>query len=47
MFDKIFSEYGMTAISVIAGIVIIFGMFFASLTNLGESITNFINSFNN
>ena len=47
MFEKIFSEYAMLAITVIAGVVIIFGMYFASLTGLGETLRNFVNSYNN
>jgi hypothetical protein len=47
MFEKIFAEYSMLAITVIAGIVIIFGMFFVSLTDLGDTIRNFVNSYNN
>lgn len=47
MFEKIFSEYALLAVCVIAGIVIIFGMFFTSLTDLGTTLSNFVDSYNN
>lgn len=47
MFDKIFAEYSMLALCVIAGVVIMFGMFFASITDLGSSLRDFVNSYNN
>ena len=47
MFEKIFSEYSMLALCVIAGIVIMIGMFFPSLKDLGTSLTGFMNSYNN
>jgi hypothetical protein len=47
VFEKIFAEYSLLAITVIAGIVIIFGMFFGSLTDLGETMRGFMNSYNN
>lgn len=47
MFEKIFGEYAHLAITVIAGIVIIFGMYYASLNGLGGSLVDFVNSYNN
>ncbi|MFT0140685.1 hypothetical protein ACWE42_23015 [Sutcliffiella cohnii] len=47
MFEKIFAEYSMLAITVIAGTIIVFGMFFSSLFDIGDTVRNFMNSYNN
>lgn len=46
MFEKIFAEYSTLAITVIAGIALVFGVFFSSLTDIGETISNVINLYN-
>jgi len=47
LFEKIFAEYGTTAVAVLVFIAVIIGMFFPSLVDLHSTINNFINSFNN